>query len=96
MKGRSGCKARPNGTQLHKFEIGKRTPKRTPNGLKTIRSDKTDFAKMLSNIGKRKSTSFPKSIRLNSRQISVIMATAHVKPVVRHNNVEWGNESEAV
>jgi hypothetical protein len=51
---------------------------------------------MLSNIGKRKSTSFPKSIRLNSRQISVIMATAHVKPVVRHNNVEWGNESEAV
>jgi hypothetical protein len=77
MKGRSGCKARPNGTQLHKIEIGKRTP----NGLKMIRSGKTDFAKMLSNVGKRKSTSFPKSIRLNSRQISVIMATAHVKPV---------------
>jgi hypothetical protein len=25
-------------------QVGKRTPKRTPNGLKTIRSDKTDFA----------------------------------------------------
>jgi hypothetical protein len=25
-------------------QVGKRTPKRTPNGLKTIWSDKTDFA----------------------------------------------------
>jgi hypothetical protein len=25
-------------------QVGKRTPKRTPNGLKTIGTDKTDFA----------------------------------------------------
>jgi hypothetical protein len=28
----------------NQYKIVKRTPKRTPNGLKTIRSDKTDFA----------------------------------------------------